>query len=549
MRCNPIREPGRGYGLVAACGAAGLALALAAPALAAAGPGARAAGGKGRGAPAGRLLAEALRADYLAATLGGVVPCNGSTRLYRPGAYSGLTVVDKIVPAPESAASIDTGVSRVYRDGDGDLYVLWPAVLAKFITVLRPGHPADPSTYPYALGVQGGGFFDAGSAIAGSSAYGGSLLYAPWSYGRRMALVFAFLAHPAPGEAPVRRARWSDFLDLRVGGPSSGVCGWNETLGAQVNGPSVTLPPVAGPGRSEQLAIAPAPASLPASQRGVGRCWGRGVNVLGADARWLVYSLAPRASPPRPNTLTYFSKGGKVTVTCPDVGSGQHAPGPVKAYVYDRTRRKLRALMLPTNRSQPEVRLFGDWLATVVEVGAPHNTYHPGAANEREIGSLALPETRSNYEGWATYFYLPGELESDNLADGRKLAIRTGQEDTEILDVRPDGLVLYRVDNQIFAARIRGDHMGPRVLVAADVDVPEVHWVLWTRPPAQREAPDRRGRPSHFLRAERSSRVAVPGRPAKPPSSAAAKTRTGEDAHPTISAPAPSANNAGPPPC
>ena len=153
MRCNPIREPGRAYRLVAACVAAGLALALAlGPALAATGPRARGAGGKGRGAPAGRLLAEALRADYLAATLGGVAPCNGSTRLYRPGAYPGLTAVDDIVPAPENAASVDTGVARVYRDNDGDLYVLWPAALAKFVTVLRPSHPADPLTYPYAGG-------------------------------------------------------------------------------------------------------------------------------------------------------------------------------------------------------------------------------------------------------------------------------------------------------------------------------------------------------------------------------------------------------------
>jgi hypothetical protein len=491
MRCNPIREPGRGYGLVVACVAAGVALALAlGPVLAATGPRARAAGGKGRGAPAGRLLAEALRADYLAATLGGVVPCNGSTRLYRPGAYSGLTVVDDIVPAPENAASIDTGVARVYGDGDGDLYLLWPAVSPKFITVLRPNRPAGPLTYPYQPQVLGPGFFyTSGNTIAGSSAYDGSLLYGKWS-----AVVLAFLAHPAPGEAPVRRARWSDFLELHVGGISADPCGPYAVLGAQVGGGDVTLPSISGAGRAERVAIAPAPASLPASQRGVGRCWGRGVNVLGADARWMVYSLAPRASPPRPNTLTYFSKGGKVTVTCPDVGSGQHVPGPAEAYVYDRTRRKLWTLMLPTNRSQPEVRLFGDWLVTVVEVAAPHNTYHPGAANEREIGSLALPATRSNYEGWATYFYLPGELEFDNLADGRKLAIRTGQEDTEILDVRPDGLVLYRVDNQIFAARIRGDHMGPRVLVAADVDVPEVHWVLWTRPSAQpkRAAPKRR---------------------------------------------------------
>lgn len=500
MRSKPGRGLGRAGELAAAGGAAklplaaGLALALAAgPALAVTVPRARAAGGKGRAAPAGRLLAEALRADYLAATLGGVVPCSGSARLYRPGAYSGLTVVDDVAPAARSWGSIDSGVARVYSDGDGDLYVLWSAVSPKFITVLRGDRPADPLTYPYNPKVLGPGFFyTSGNTIAGSSAYGGSLLYGKWS-----AMVLAFLAHPAPGEEAVRRARWRDFLDLHVAGTSAGPCGPDGTLGAQVNGANVALPSISGGGRTERVAIAPAPASLPPSQRGVGRCWGRGVNVLGANARWLVYSLAPRARLPKPNTLTFFSKGGEVSVTCPDVGSGRHAPGPTKAYVYDRARRKLRAMMLPTNRSAPDVRLYGDWLVTAVEVGAPHNTYHPGAANEREYGSLALPGTRSNYEGWATYFYLPGELEFDNLADGRKLTIHTGQEDTEILEVRPDGLVLYRANNQIFAARIRGDHVGPRVLVAADVDVPEVHWVLWTRPSAARavaHGANRRGR-------------------------------------------------------
>jgi hypothetical protein len=498
MRCNPIREPGRGYGLVVACVAAGVALALAlGPVLAATGPRARAAGGKARGAPAGRLLAEALRADYLAATPGGASPCDGPARLYRRSAQGGLAVVVKIVPVPPSdPAGLTAGVDNVLGDGEGDLYVLWPAVSPKFITALRADRPADPLTYAHGPAVHGVGFFLEEFPMAGSAAYGGSLLYGIRPARARGLL--AYLARPEPGGAAVRRAPWSDFLDLHVGGTMGGECGPNggeepgPSLRAQVNGQSVTLPGVAGAGRTQRVVLAPAPASLPAGQRGVGRCWGRNVSVLGADRRWIVYSLVPLAHPPA--TMNMYYPDARKTITCPSLGGGQHVPGPVKAYVYDRARRKLRAVMLPTNRSAPDVRLYGDWLVTVVEVGAPHNTYHPGAANEREYGSLALPATRSNYEGWATYFYLPGELEFDNLADGRKLAIRTGQEDTEILDVRPDGLVLYRVDNQIFAARIRGNHMGPAVLVAADVDVPEVHWVLWTRPSAQpkRAAPKRR---------------------------------------------------------
>jgi hypothetical protein len=222
MRCNPIREPGCGYGLVVACVAAGVALALAlGPVLAATGPRARAAGGKGRGAPAGRLLAEALRADYLAATPGGASPCDGPARLYRRSAQGGLAVVVKIVPVPPSdPAGLTAGVDNVLGDGEGDLYVLWPAVSPKFITALRADRPADPLTYAHGPAVHGVGFFLEEFPMAGSAAYGGSLLYGIRPARARGLL--AYLARPEPGGAAVRRAPWSDFLDLHVGGTMGG---------------------------------------------------------------------------------------------------------------------------------------------------------------------------------------------------------------------------------------------------------------------------------------------------------------------------------------
>lgn len=68
----------------------------------------------------------------------------------------------------------------------------------------------------------------------------------------------------------------------------------------------------------------------------------------------------------------------------------------------------------------------------------------------------------------------------DNLEDGRRITIQTDQEDSEILTVRDDGLVLYRVNDSIFAAQIEGDKLGKPALVVKDEDVPEVHWVFWS---------------------------------------------------------------------
>ncbi len=73
-----------------------------------------------------------------------------------------------------------------------------------------------------------------------------------------------------------------------------------------------------------------------------------------------------------------------------------------------------------------------------------------------------------------------GILTLQNLADGRKIRIVTGQEDSEILRVQGD-IVLYRVNDEIYQARIAGDQLKDTTLVVKDDDVPEIHWAFWSR--------------------------------------------------------------------
>ncbi len=131
-----------------------------------------------------------------------------------------------------------------------------------------------------------------------------------------------------------------------------------------------------------------------------------------------------------------------------------------------------------------ERRIFGQWLATIDEVwqpGDPENANSPGCSSERGWGSATLPNVREAYGcGRATDTYVPGTLFLDDLVDGRRIAIHTGQEDSEILDIRKDGLVLYRVNDSIFSAQIEGDKLSAPTLIVKDEDVPEVHWVFWS---------------------------------------------------------------------
>jgi len=108
-------------------------------------------------------------------------------------------------------------------------------------------------------------------------------------------------------------------------------------------------------------------------------------------------------------------------------------------------------------------RIFGSWLATIVEV------WHSGEFEENP-GPNRAPSMTS----------IPGVLVLDNLEDGRRIILNTAQADSEILDIRTDGLVLYRVNDTIFQAHIEGDKLTQPALVVRDDDVAAVHWVFWS---------------------------------------------------------------------
>lgn len=174
-------------------------------------------------------------------------------------------------------------------------------------------------------------------------------------------------------------------------------------------------------------------------------------------------------------------------------------PGHLSVYIHDRVLNKWTELH--TDATVPYARrVFGPWLATIVErwrPGDPANAESPGCDNERNWGTRLMPNVREAYAcGQTTDVYIPGALTLDNLIDRRRIEIHTGQEDSEILDVRSDGLVLYRVNDSIYSAQIEGDNLSAPTLVVKDDDVPEIHWAFWsegavesssaTRPPTSR---------------------------------------------------------------
>jgi hypothetical protein len=122
----------------------------------------------------------------------------------------------------------------------------------------------------------------------------------------------------------------------------------------------------------------------------------------------------------------------------------------------------------------------------------PDRKPSPGRENERGVeafGPYEIAGSRGN-PGNARFPLVQGQFDSDvfspgvlvlqNLDDGRKIRIETGQEDSEILNVNGD-IVVYRVNDSVYRASIAGDRLQGATVLAKDDDVPEVHWVFWSK--------------------------------------------------------------------
>lgn len=416
------------------------------------------------------------RLYLLAGTLDGGVgpPCMGWTRLYTPSPGRGLTLVREVLPAATTVYDLQAGLMGT-RSADGDVFLLSPSLLTKWITVLHATEPRRVDAFPFKLPVPGTHILLPSLLMAAKLGPLGPVLLDAVPVGNGEDWVVTMLGDGQPNQPRIRGGEWDDYRDLRSSGVADAPCaGLDAPFGAEIYGDHLSLPHFAVLTGRDQVSLAPAPPDLPAAKRGTPTRLGATALVLGATARFFLYSLLPQ------------SKRGPLGET---IG----VPGPTLVYVYDRSKHKLTTLSLPTPADSPACRLFGDWVATPVSVAAANNTYHPGSENEYHPGSeneggwvsLGHPDVRKIYEDYASYFYLPGELQLNNLADGRELSIRTGQEDSEVLDVSAKGDVVYRVNDQIYLARIEGNAIGIPRLVAKGDDVPEVHWLLWSSRPSR----------------------------------------------------------------
>ena len=175
--------------------------------------------------------------------------------------------------------------------------------------------------------------------------------------------------------------------------------------------------------------------------------------------------------------------------------------GPLQLLVLYRSTGRWQKLELPTavtSLTSPPVRIFGDWLVTtVMEWRSEPRRGLPVLEHGRPDLSSDLPDPHSEFLNRFSHLNIPGKLILQNLADDRKLTLNIGQEDSEILAIRADGELLFRVNDSIYSAEIvpasiltgpSDDRLTEPALIVKDVHVPEIHWAFWGPAPKNREA-------------------------------------------------------------
>lgn len=204
--------------------------------------------------------------------------------------------------------------------------------------------------------------------------------------------------------------------------------------------------------------------------------------IMRYGGRTVFVDQAPAFPKGGPRTIWILAASSRFVASMPLHFGGGNYTYPATMYVHDRQNGSWKELK--SAGSMPQCRIFGFWLATRVRNLKQSGRYldtNPGHNDEsHQWIKYERPDVREEFGSIDFVFDIPGIFTLDNLVDGRRITLKTNEEDSEILAVRSDGLVLYRVNDEIYSAQIEGDKLSTPTLVVKDDDVPEVHWAFWS---------------------------------------------------------------------
>ncbi|MGC1483104.1 MAG: hypothetical protein WA789_04860 [Candidatus Acidiferrum sp.] len=263
----------------------------------------------------------------------------------------------------------------------------------------------------------------------------------------RSGILTSISASASAREERIRRNQWNEYSFLRFDGTPGGPIQQPDLVGSS-DGSAVGIRVF-----DNQARVATLPRDVAQAVQG------RIPVYLAANERYMIFMLQHRVADLRYGAL---AKRLQEKIYVRDQNTGLWATSSVDG-------------------TCSRTRIFGNWLATIVQFWDPNHKQNPGTEHERSTRTDILPNVRGLYAMSAgRNCFIPGDLALLNLKTQLRIAVHTGEEDSEILGVEDD-IVLYRVNDIIYQAKIVGDQLKDSTLVVKDDDVPEIHWAFWSK--------------------------------------------------------------------
>ncbi len=264
------------------------------------------------------------------------------------------------------------------------------------------------------------------------------------------------LGDAVQGKPRVSQGDWSAFQFLQFGGENGGPFQAQPPL-AEMKGLDLVMPYSFRP----NVVVTRLPGEFVPSPTKR-----RTVTIVAATDRYLALWIPPDSM---------------VNVGSIDANNPEHTE-PTEILLLDRLVSRWGKFELPTTTTSvthPAVRIFGDWTVTTAMEWRIKARSTPTTVEHGRATLSNLPDVHAEFLNRFSHVSIPGKLIFQNLVDGRKVMLDVGNEDSEVLAIRSNGQILYRVNDSIYSAEISGDHVIGSTLIVKDLDALQIHWAFW----------------------------------------------------------------------
>lgn len=214
-------------------------------------------------------------------------------------------------------------------------------------------------------------------------------------------------------------------------------------------------------------------------------------NVYSSDGKWYLQSitgdriinLPPMDLPASRINWKLLANGGEATIlesfrrSILTAAEPSYPTGQVRIFRASSKKWETLAIAGPP----PIIKLIDNWIMGI-QREEPNGRISPGHENRRSVGykqEAPRPDIDATIKNSGSYY--PGVLFLIETGSGKMITISTGEGDSEILYVRDNSTVYYRVNDRILSAPIRGSSIGPPTELARGNELRDVHWAFFGR--------------------------------------------------------------------